>query len=155
MKLVRLLALCGPILTMLVLMGGCHKSPPPVVAAEGTVTLDDRPLVNVMVQFMPESSDFGAELNSMGVTDDKGHFTLTCNYNSQPGAVVGKHRVVVGEGPVPAEIRRQQSKVAEFQASLKNRPIPTNYGSFSQTPITLEVTPEQKTYAVKLVRAGH
>jgi hypothetical protein len=47
---------------------GCGKTPPPVTTVEGTVLLDGKPLPFAMVQFMPETSDFGAELNSTGVS---------------------------------------------------------------------------------------
>jgi hypothetical protein len=120
---------------------------------EGTVLLDGKPLPHARVEFMPETSDFGAELNSSGVTDDQGHFTLTCTRGNESGAVVGKHHVVVSEGPVPGEIRRNQEKAVEFQAKLKNRPIPAIYGTYSDTPITLEVTTAQKDYTVKLQRS--
>jgi hypothetical protein len=90
------------------------------------------------------------------VTDDKGHFILTCAYQSQPGAVVGSHRVVVTDAPVPRELRGQsaqaQAKLAQYQAGLKNRPIPAVYGNVGQTPLRIEVKADQKTYAVNLTR---
>jgi hypothetical protein len=131
---------------------GCAKTPPPVTTVEGTVLLDGKPLPFAMVQFMPDTADFGAELNSTGVTDEMGHFTLTCTRQNEPGAVVGKHRVVVIEGPVPGDIRRNQDKAAEYQNKLKNRPIPAAYGTFSQTPIIIEVTADKKDYTVKMTR---
>jgi hypothetical protein len=131
---------------------GCRKTPPPLTTVEGTVLLDGKPLPFAMVQFMPETSDFGAELNSTGVSDEMGHFTLTCNRQNEPGAVVGKHRVVVIEGPVPGDIRRNQDKAAEYLAKLKNRPIPVNYATYSQTPLIIDVTADQKEYTVKMTR---
>jgi hypothetical protein len=131
---------------------GCAKSPPPVTEVEGTVLLNNEPLANALVQFMPETGNFGAEANSTGVTNEQGHFTLTCNLQNQSGAIVGKHRVLVTEAPPPAAIRRQQEKAAEFQAKLKNRPIPSKYGSFAQTPLSVEVKPEQKSYTIELTR---
>jgi hypothetical protein len=131
---------------------GCAKTPPPVTAVEGTVLLDGKPLPHALVQFMPESSDFGAELNSTGVTDEMGHFTVTCMRSNEPGAVVGKHKVVVSEGPVPGEIKRNQEKVAEFTAKLKNRPIPANYGNYTATPLSVEVTAGKKDYNLTMTR---
>jgi hypothetical protein len=143
-------------LTAVLVLSGCGKTPPRVTEVEGTVLLDDKPLPNAQVQFVPELSNFGAEMNSTGVTDDKGRFTLTCAYQSQPGAVVGSHRVVVTDAPVPRELRGQtreaQEKLARYQAGLKNRPIPAVYGSVGQTPLRLEVKADQKTYAVNLTR---
>src|SRR3954449_7061864 len=78
-------------------VAGCKKSPPPVVEVTGRVTLNGKPLPHAELQFVPELKDFGAEVNSSGVTDEKGEFTLTCALNSQPGAVVGTHRVLLLE----------------------------------------------------------
>ena len=129
---------------------GCSKTPPPLTPVEGTILLDGKPLPHATVQFWPITSDFGPELNSTGITDDQGHFTLTCTRGNAPGAVVGQHKVVIMEGPVPGEIRRNQEKVVEFQNKLKNRPIPPIYGTFSDTTLTVEVTTGQKDYSLKL-----
>jgi hypothetical protein len=143
-------------LAVLVLAGGCAKVPPTLTEAEGTVTLNGQPLPNAQVQFVPDLADFGAEYNSVGTTDEQGHFRLTCQGNGQNGAVIAKHRVLVIEAPVPAELRGQssdsQQKLAAYQAKLKNRPIPTTYSSVGQTPLVIEVTADQKTYAIKLTR---
>src|SRR5262245_42063570 len=126
---------CAPLQSALRCLGmalvlsvcGCAKTPPPVTEASGTVLLDNKPLPQARVEFVPELVNFGAEMNSSAITDDQGHFTLTCAANSQAGAVVGKHRVLVSEAPTPAEFRRldeqAQARYAQYQAKLKNRPI--------------------------------
>ena len=135
---------------------GCGKSPPPIVEVEGTVLLNGQPLPNAQVEFVPELKDFGAEMNSTATTDDKGHFKLTCNLNQQTGACVGSHRVLISEPPTPGDLRGQdaatQAKLAQFQARLKNRPIPPQYSSVSKTPLRFEVKPDQKTYQIDLQR---
>ncbi len=139
-----------------VLAGGCAKTPPPVTDVGGIVLLDGQPLPNARVEFIPQLADFGAELNSGGVTDEKGRFRLTCSEKQQPGAVVGKHRVLVTEAPVPAEFRnpsqKAQAAYAEYLARQKNRPIPAAYGNVSKTPLAVEVTPGQRDYTLKLTR---
>src|SRR5262245_49007546 len=146
--LVLFAALCAVI--------GCAKTPPPVTAVEGDVFLDGAPLPFASVTFAPDLEHFGAEMNSIGKTDDKGHFTLVCSYKSEPGAVVAKHRVLVAELPPPAEYRRPdgetQEKYANYLAKLKNRPIPIEYGAVGQTPLILDVTADQKTYKLELKR---
>ncbi len=143
-------------LGVVVVLTGCAKTPPPVTEAAGTVLLDNRPLPHALVEFVPELADFGAEMNSTAITDDQGRFTLTCAYKSQPGAVVGKHRVLVTEAPTPGEFRRQdeqaQARYAQHLAKLKNRPIPPVYGSIGQTPLLVEVKGDQKTYDLYLSR---
>jgi hypothetical protein len=134
---------------------GCKKSPPPVVEVSGRVTLNGEPLPHADVQFVPELKDFGAEVNSSGVTDEKGEFTLTCALNSQPGAVVGTHRVLVSD-TTPADARgmdgASQARLARHQASLTNRPIPPEYGNFTKTTLRVSVEKGKKTYEIALKR---
>jgi hypothetical protein len=150
----------APVLALAVALAlpGCRRVPPPVTEAEGTVLLDGKPLPQAQVEFVPELRHFGAEMNSTAVTDDQGHFHLTCAYNQQAGAVVAKHHVLVSEAPVPAELRgmdeRSQTKLAQYQAQLKNRPIPDVYGTLSKTPLVVEVKPGEKTYDLQLTRGS-
>jgi len=134
----------------------CGKSPPPVTAVEGEVVLDGAPLPFASVTFVPDLANFGAEMNSVGQTDEKGHFTLTCAYKNEPGAVVAKHRVLVAEAPTPAEYRRPdgdtQERYANYLAKLKNRPIPDEYAAVGTTPLLVEVTQDQKSYKLTLKR---
>jgi hypothetical protein len=152
-------ALAGLALGVVLALPGCRKVPPPVADAEGTVLLDGKPLPQAHVEFVPELSNFGAEMISTAVTDDQGHFHLTCTYKDQPGAVVGKHHVIVMEPPTPEEFRSQdpqvQAKRDQYQAKLKNRPIPTDYGTLSTTPLVVEVKADQKSYELRLTRTGH
>ena len=62
-----------------------------VVPAQGTVTLDGKPLDKLMVEFWPESEGF----RSFGETDADGKFVLTTDDGEQQGASVGTHRVIV------------------------------------------------------------
>jgi hypothetical protein len=151
-KMVPALAVLGVALTL----SGCQKVPPPLTEAEGTVLLDGKPLPQAHVEFVPELRNFGAEMNSTAVTDDAGHFHLTCSFNQQPGAVVAKHHVIVMEAPTPAEYRgqdeRAQTGLAQYYAKLKNRPIPEKYGTLSKTPLVVEVKAGQSTYNLDLTR---
>jgi hypothetical protein len=152
MKMVPALAILGVAFTL----SGCQKVPPPVTEADGTVLLDGKPLPQAHVEFVPELRHFGAEMNSTAVTDDAGHFHLTCSFNQQPGAVVAKHHVIVMEAPTPAEYRgqdeRAQTGLAQYYAKLKNRPIPEKYGTLSTTPLVVEVKAGQSTYNLDLTR---
>jgi hypothetical protein len=137
------------------LVAGCARTPPPVTEAEGTVLLNGKPLPNAKVQFIPQLQHFGAELNSVAVTDEKGFFLLTC-LKGEPGAVVARHKVLVSEAPPPAEFRRPdgdtQERYANYLRGMTNRPIPQEYGSLRTTRLEVEVTPGQKTYELKLTR---
>jgi hypothetical protein len=152
----RLRALEGFGLVLTLAVCGCTKTPPPVTEVSGVLLLDGKPLPLAKVSFVPELSGFGAEMASTAITDEKGRFTLTCG-NQQSGAVVGKHRVIITEGPPPAELRRQdeqtQEKLADYMAKLTNRPIPQEFGDLNKSPVTVEVKLEQKTYEIRFDRS--
>jgi hypothetical protein len=136
------------------LLPGCKPKPPEIVPVEGTVYLDGQPVPLARVDFVPDLADFGAEYMSSAVTDEKGHFVLMTTAGA-PGAAVAKHKVVVAEY-TPEELRgfspAAQDRLAAYQAKLKNRPIPEQYGIAVKTPLTVEVKPGQTTYDLQLKR---
>lgn len=133
---------------------GCAKAPPSVVEVSGVVLIDGKPLPKAKVEFVPQLKDFGAQYNSVGITDDQGRFTLTCGIQ-QPGAVVGQHIVLIDDH-IPGDFRRAdgetQARQAQYLASLKNRPIPDEYKSLAKSPLHVEVTADKKEYELKLSR---
>src|SRR5262249_15860253 len=135
---------------------GCTPRLPPVVPVSGTVFLDGKPLPLARIEFVPDLQHFGAESNSSAVTDEEGRFPLVCNHQQQTGGVVGSHHVLVIEY-VPDEFRgfsaKAQQQLSDYQAKLKNRPIPEQYGVVSRTPLTIEVKAGQETYDVQLTRS--
>jgi hypothetical protein len=135
-------------------LSGCGKRLPPIVPVQGTVLLNDNPLPKASVTFVPQLDNFGAESNSAGITDEDGHFSLTCAYNNQPGAVVGTHVVVVTDPPMPAEMRRVQDMREQnaYLAKLGNRPIPPQYSSPTRSPIRIEIKQGQEPVKIELTR---
>lgn len=145
-----LLTLCG----LVVLLGsGCGKSPPPIVPVQGQLLVGGKPLPMAEIRFYP-MIDFGGEYIAVGQTDAEGRFTLLCN--GQPGACACENRVTVTEGSVPDDMRgaslAAQAKQAEYQKSLKNRPIPSQYANLAQSPLAITVTAEQSEYTIELQR---
>jgi len=136
------------------LVCGCKPARPSVTEVAGRVLLDGKPLPHAQVEFVPDLAHFGAEMNAMGITDKEGNYRLTCFYKQQPGAAVGKHRVIVTEAPMPDEFRQPEAQghYAYYLRSLANRPIPAVYGSAGGTPLRVEVKPDQKTYDLPLAR---
>jgi hypothetical protein len=155
MKCLRLIACAVAMLTALAI-SGCAKTPPPVTEAEGIIYLNGEPLPHAQIQFVPDLKHFGVDYNSSGVSDDQGKFRLVCAKKAQPGAVVATHWVLVTDSPAPDDLRGMdavtQAKLAEWEASLVNRPIPRSYASVGTTPLKVEVTKGQKTYELKLTR---
>src|SRR5262245_17926586 len=64
---------------------------------DGTAKLDGKPVTNAVVEFVPIADAKKQPPISRGTTDDKGHFVLSCD-NKKPGAVIGKHTVLVRVG---------------------------------------------------------
>lgn len=140
--------------SFLFVLGCGGKEPLQVVEVEGTLLLDEKPLPLAFVEFMPELKGHGAEANSNAMTDEQGKFKLM--HGAEPGAVIATHRVVVNEGQPPAGARGQdaasQTKLTDYMNSLKNRPIPGRYGSYSTSNARVEIKGEDKKLVVKLTR---
>ncbi len=68
---------------------GCGSGSPNLGEVTGTVTLDEKPLANVLVTFTPE----GGGRASTGTTDEAGKYTL--GFGAEPGALIGTHKVSV------------------------------------------------------------
>jgi hypothetical protein len=76
---------------VLMLSVGCGgRDLPELAPVEGKVTLDGKPVPNVMVQFLPENGG----RPSTGTTDDEGHYELTY-VAGEMGARLGRNKVEV------------------------------------------------------------
>ena len=62
--------------TVVLFTAGCGKIVPAVTEVQGVVLLDNKPLPNAKVEFLPEI-EVGPEWISTGITDKDGKFTLT------------------------------------------------------------------------------
>ncbi|MBI3865710.1 MAG: hypothetical protein HY290_27875 [Planctomycetia bacterium] len=69
---------------------------PPLAKVTGTLTIDGKPAApSTIVTFRPEESAKNYKLgSSVGVVDSNGKFMLLYD-NDHPGAVIGKHRIVI------------------------------------------------------------
>jgi hypothetical protein len=113
--------------------GGCGGSAPAPV--EGTLRMNGKPLGNVQVEFLPEANG----PRSTGVTDQTGHYTLT-TLDGRPGALVGRHRVVLSdlgvyEDKAPAPGEKKKRDIALVRPSR----LPAQYGDVTNTPLRKEV----------------
>ena len=64
---------------------------------EGTVTLDDKPLPDVEVVFMPNHGPNSHAGSANCYTDATGHYRLRTGRANRSGAVVGKYVVVIND----------------------------------------------------------
>jgi hypothetical protein len=136
-----------------ILSAGCGKTlppPPPIVAVEGVVLLDGKPLNNVEVRFVP-AVGYGVQYIAKGITNQHGQFTLICN--GKAGACECENRVLVLEAPFPAELKREdaQAQLIKYLKSLGDRP-PLRYGNLAESPLIANVQAGKKEYALELTR---
>ena len=75
------------VLLSALLLNGCGSGGPELGSVSGTVTLDDRPLPDAIVEFQPASGS-----PSEGVTDSAGSYQLRYTAKKK-GALLGKHQV--------------------------------------------------------------
>jgi hypothetical protein len=131
-------------ITCLVFLGGCSGSSGPTLhSVSGTLTLDGQPLSGVTVNLFPVDT---SQISSAGVTDSAGHFSVATS-TGEPGAVAGKHKVVLSGGTVsgadgtPEYMQSSDSSARSSQAPVAPKvPYPSEYGSADTTPEEVEIT---------------
>jgi hypothetical protein len=126
------------------LLAGCGQKTP-LGEVQGTVRLDDRPLENVLVVFLPDPAKGTHGPRSTAATDAAGEYRLRCE-DLRDGAVIGWHRVVVEDMAVYDEPREEDATPAR---SVKPR-VRRVYTSPADSPLTAEVKPGIQTIDLDL-----
>jgi hypothetical protein len=137
----------GGLLLGLLALAGC-RSEAPRGEVEGTVRCDGRPLVNVLVTFLPDADSGASGGRSSAVTDAQGRYQLR-GEDGRRGTVAGWYRVIVEDMAVYAAPR-------DREGSLLRRPparFPPRYGDPLQTPLRKEVQGESQTIDLNLAAA--
>ena len=141
---------------LLLLGSGCGKTPVFNDLVEGAAKLDGKPLGNAHILFVPDEPDIKAP-GSSGITDEKGHFQLM-REDGEPGALVGKHLVVVVRGREANRALGENPDAAEggpnAKAKKDRRPIPPAYTMASKTKLIVNVKPDEHTYDLELFSGG-
>jgi len=136
----RHLLRCGlffvPAALALGILSGC-TDPVPLVDVAGTVRLDDRPLPNVLVTFLPDPAKGTAGPCSRAVTDAQGRYRLRCE-DRRPGAVLGWHRVLIEDLSCYEADRKENSP-----PPARSR-VPEKYRSTAGTPLRKQVTSDSQ-----------
>ncbi len=130
---------------------GCgKKGPPPIVPAEGVVHLDGKPLQKAAVRFIPQIDD-GNDYIAVGVTDELGHFQLTCKGKPKRKRSC-LNQVVVAETDLPPQLKGDKGHPyqALYFQSLGGRPLPQRYTSLIDSPLTADVKAGQTEYPLEL-----
>jgi hypothetical protein len=118
------------LLLLLTTLLGCGSEfdLPPMQKVSGIVTLDGAPVTRGNVQFQPDAAQGAKGPPANGAIGPDGHYELTTA--GSPGAVVGKHQVLVEARALPKD------ETDTLPAPL----VPEKYFSFSTSGITKEVT---------------
>lgn len=117
----------------LALLIGCARQPQ-FTEVKGKVVLNDKVLAGAVVTFYPETAGNEHLPSAFGKTDAAGNYTLVRS-DGQPGAVVGKHRVVV---QWPAADRPDNWEKAP-PPRPKTPIIPLKYTVAADTPLIFDV----------------
>ena len=127
-------------LTLFVFVSGCSEPEvplPELAPVSGTVTLDDAPVANALVLFLPEQKGQA----SVGRTDEQGKYSL--NYEPDvPGAVVGTHLVRISTG---GETQNEKGEVVDERPES----IPARYNVKSDMKQTVEPNGNTIDFALK------
>ena len=126
---------------------GCSKSG--LVRVEGIVVLDNQPVPEATVLFIPEG---GTGQPAQGMTDENGKFQLT-TFKENDGALPGAYKVTVTKSvppsqPPEAEPGDSRSIVAHFKAIKQHKqeksPLPAIYADVKSTPFHYTVPVDGK-----------
>ena len=134
----------GVVSCLLLAAVGCG-SKPELFPVRGRITLDGRPVKEVVVTFTPLGDTRGS--GSVGSTDADGRFTLT-DVRGSAGAYVGDYKVSLYPAPVGA---RQDDPAAVVS---KGGGVPGIYIDPNRTPLRVTVPPAGGSVEVLLTASG-
>lgn len=137
----------------MLVLSGCSGNSPEIVPVTGTVTIKGRPYRNVLVTFVPTQPGLDGNMKASGVTDAAGKFTLTMPGRDDPSCPACVCKVTITEGPIPDSVRESENEqiaATQFLASLEDRPIPVIYTRVADTPLEVEVTPEENQFDLEV-----
>jgi len=115
-----------------------------------------QPLNKAKVRFVPQDQEVKGNFVASGITDDDGNFVLMLSGGDESQCPVGLCKVTIAEGPLPPEARKKLefendgSIMDKYNASLRNRPIPSDLRRLTTTKISFEVTEDREVYDIDL-----
>jgi hypothetical protein len=131
---------------------GCNPAPsgPPLVPAEGVVTLDGKPLAGAQVMFDPQGETRGQAL--FGKTDSAGKFALASADRKRTGAAVGEYKVIINKliKPDGSDFIPDPNSGPDDTGGFREL-LPAAYSDQAQSQLRAEVPPSgTKTLEFKL-----
>ena len=124
---------------LVALLCGCSPSDPSLVAVSGTVTLNDQPLANATVTFIPKDGTPG--VGGVGKTDAGGKYTLTGSRDDAAGIPPGEYRVVVSKRLMPDGSEGPADDNTPPMNSPAKESLPEGYSSMSLGTLSATVRP--------------
>jgi hypothetical protein len=136
------------VFSLVLIATGCHSKNGPV-DVEGVVLLDNEPVAEATVLFIPEG---GTGQPAHGMTDENGKFRLS-TFQENDGALAGAYKVTVTKSvpppqPPEAEPGDSRSIMAHFKAIKQHKqeksPLPAVYANEKTTPFHYSVPVQGK-----------
>ena len=118
---------------------GCSKTDPSLVPVTGTVTLNDQPLANATVTFIPKDGTPG--FGGVGKTDAAGKYTQKGSRDDAPGIPPGEYRVVVSKRLMPDGSELPANDNTPPMNSPAKESLPDTYSSMAASTLSATVQP--------------
>lgn len=137
-------------LVAVLLAGGCRG--PQFASVEGIVTLDDKPVADLEVQFIPEPSTATSGPPASAYTDKDGRYRIVATGTS--GVGVGQHRVCINDatlmmpsgGKTDVDPDSGLPVATGAKPQIKRSRVPTTYSDATRTPfLAIDVRPGTQT----------
>lgn len=137
-------------LILVLFAAGC--SGPQFASVEGIVTLDDKPVADLEVQFIPEPSTATSGPPASAYTDKDGRYRIVAAGTS--GVGVGQHRVCIndatlmmpGGGKTDADPESGVPGTTATNPQTKRSRVPTTYSDATRTPfLAIDIRPGTQT----------
>src|SRR5260370_3556 len=129
------LAMLGPA----VLLCGCDRTDPSLVPVTGTVKVNDRPLANATVTFIPKDGTPG--FGGVGKTDAAGNYKLSGSRDNAVGIPPGEYRVVISKRLMPDGSELPANDNTPPMASPAKESVPAAYSSMAASTVMATVQP--------------
>ena len=126
-------------LGLVALVSGCSQSDPSLVPVTGTVTVNDQPLANATVTFIPKDGTPG--FGGVGRTDAAGKYKLAGSRDDAPGIPPGEYRVVVSKRLMPDGSEVPANDNTPPMNSPAKESVPAAYSSLAATTLSATVMP--------------
>src|SRR4051812_41309923 len=124
---------------LVALLCGCGQTDPSLVAVSGTATINDRPLANATVTFIPKDGTPG--FGGVGKTDTAGKYKLRGSRDDAAGILPGDYRVVISKRLMPDGSEVPANDNTPPMNSPARESLPAAYSSMAATTLSAAVRP--------------